>query len=84
MTQYIPLEEKLYREKQEYERSVDAEDVELTQDDIRNGWTAETLKAYHAEQDASAQRRIDPKSLFRKAQEKPRRVNGYKPLKWRR
>jgi hypothetical protein len=29
-------------------------EVELTPEDIKNGWTAETLRAYHAERDAAA------------------------------
>lgn len=58
--------------------------VEPTPEEARNGWTAESLGQYLAEQQAAQSLRIDPSSPFRKTA-RPRRANGkYNPHKWRR
>ena len=33
--------------------------IEPSEDEKRNGWTAESLTAYHAERDAAAQKSLD-------------------------
>lgn len=54
--------------------------IQPTADDIKNGWTEETLTAYHAEQNASAAVRI----ARGKPKGPPRRTNNkYNPFRWR-
>ena len=56
--------------------------IEPTDEEKRNGWTAETLTAYVHEQRAAQTVRIDPKSFSRQA--RPTRANSkYSPFKWR-
>ncbi len=58
--------------------------VEPSADEARNGWTAETLTTYLAEQTAAQAERIDPASVARKRARRPTRANsGYRPLRWR-
>lgn len=56
--------------------------IEPTEDEKRNGWTAETLTAYVRDQAASAEMRVDPHSAMRR--KTPKRANSkYSPFKWR-
>lgn len=58
--------------------------VEPTEAEARNGWTAESLTSYLAEQKASQSIRSDPNSMGRRAARIPRRANSkYRPLRWR-
>lgn len=58
--------------------------VEPTPDEARNGWTAETLTAYLAEQTTSQTLRIDAGSLHRRLARRPDRANSkYRPHRWR-
>ena len=69
----------------EYRAALDGvtpELIEPTPDEAKNGWTAETLTAYHAEQKAAQALRIDPNSAIRRV--RPQKANGrYSPLRWR-
>lgn len=56
--------------------------IEPTATDLRNGWTAETLTAYCAEQKAAQSVRMNPGSAAR--QVRPQTANSkYSPFKWR-
>ena len=58
--------------------------VEPTEEEKRNGWTTETLTAYHAEQRAAQSLKIDPNSAFNRRQRRPTRANSrYRPQRWR-
>ncbi len=57
--------------------------VEPTEDERRNGWTAETLTAYLAERNSAQERYIDPHDESRRR--RPNAANSrYRPHKWRR
>ena len=58
--------------------------IQPTAEEARNGWTAETLTAYHAEQKASQTLRIDPGSTVRRKAPPVRANSKYSPLRWRR
>jgi len=52
--------------------------VELTKDDIKNGWTKETLEKYHKEREEIVSKKIlDPRIV------KPVAQKSYNPLRWR-
>lgn len=58
--------------------------VEPTDEEKRNGWTAETLTAYLAERKAGQDLSIDVDSLQRKLARRPTQQNHrYNPLRWR-
>ncbi len=58
--------------------------IEPSSEEARNGWTAETLTPYLAEQTAAQAERIDPVSPQRKRARRPTRAtSGYRPLRWR-
>lgn len=58
--------------------------VEPTEEERRNGWTAETLSDYLATRRAGQSLAIDPNSLHRQAVERPRFTNSkYSPKRWR-
>lgn len=58
--------------------------VEPTEDEIANGWTAETLTEYLAERAAGQSLAADPRSLHRRAAKRPRWANNkYNPMRWR-
>ncbi len=58
--------------------------IEPSPDEARNGWTAETLTTYLADQTAAQAERIDPVSVARKRARRPTRASsGYRPLRWR-
>lgn len=57
--------------------------VEPSEDEKRNGWTAETLTAYLAERKAATSMALEPNSAIRRSP--PQRANGkYNPHYWRR
>ncbi len=52
--------------------------VELTKDDIKNGWTKEALEKYHKErEEANSKNILEPRIV------KPEAQKGYHPLRWR-
>lgn len=55
--------------------------IEPTEDEKRNGWTAETLTAYLKQQDKAAMTRAD---AFERAPEKPQTTVRKSPFRWRR
>lgn len=56
--------------------------IEPTEEEKRNGWTAETLTEYVREQKASQELRADPASPMRRTP--PKRANSkYRPHRWR-
>lgn len=58
--------------------------IEPSADEIKNGWTAESLSSYVAEQRASQELRVDPASAMNRQGRRPRRANSrYRPLRWR-
>jgi hypothetical protein len=57
--------------------------VQPTAEEARNGWTAETLTAYLAEQKAAQSLRLDPSSTLRRKAPPARANSKYRPLKWR-
>jgi hypothetical protein len=58
--------------------------VEPTEDERRNGWTAETLSQYLAEQRAGQSLRIDPHSLQNRVAARSSEQNHrYNPHRWR-
>lgn len=75
------------QQRDEFKRALKAGEgplVEPTDDEKRNGWTAETLTAYLAEQKAASALRIDPHSAMNRAARKPVRANSkYNPHRWR-
>lgn len=77
------------KEEREFKRAlkgVEAEQalIEPSQDELRNGWTAETLTSYIAEQSAAQSLRINPGSAMRR-QPVTHCRNKYSPTKhWRR
>lgn len=57
--------------------------VEPTEDEKKNGWTAKTLTAYHADRSAGQSLSIDVNSLSRRMARKPQTQARYQPLRWR-
>ncbi len=58
--------------------------VQPTEDEKRNGWTAEGLRDYLATRRAAQSLAIDPNSLHRRTEERPRVANSkYSPKRWR-
>ena len=53
--------------------------IELTTDDIKNGWTQEALKAYLEEREKAQSESID----ITNRRVKPQIQVSYKPLRWR-
>lgn len=52
--------------------------IELTKDEIKNGWTAESLEKYHKERDKIAYTKIlEPKK------KRPVLQTRYDPTRWR-
>lgn len=56
---------------------------EPTADELRNGWTAESLHAYRVDQAAAQAVKIDPKSLLRRRPQVKANKGSYRPLRWR-
>lgn len=53
--------------------------IEPTDDELRNGWTAKTLTAYHAEREQARAAVISDRPPL-----KPRMAKSkYRPLRWR-
>lgn len=60
------------------------QEVDPTEEELKNGWTKETLNAYLIEQTASQALRADPKSVSRRLARRPVEQNHrYRPLRWR-
>lgn len=59
--------------------------IEPTPDEARNGWTAETLTAFHAEQRAAEALKHDRASLYSRVTTRPGHQNKgrYHPHRWR-
>lgn len=58
--------------------------VEPTEEEKKNGWTAETLTAYLVERLAGQSLAVDVNSLHRKVARRPNVQNHrYNPLRWR-
>lgn len=52
--------------------------IEPTKDELKNGWTAESLEKYHKERELITSKNIlEPKIV------KPDAQKGYNPLRWR-
>lgn len=81
-TIYDRLDEELYRALDgEIEN---AEIIEPTEEEKRNGWTTETLTEYIAERKAEESLSIDPTSTQRRLEDRPDMANSkYSPHKWR-
>jgi hypothetical protein len=57
--------------------------IEPTDEEKRNGWTAESLTKYLKDQERAQSERIDPHSEVRRV--RPTTANGrYSPFRWRR
>lgn len=86
MTDYVPLSARLYDELDAAQRAAfDTQElVEPTDEERRNGWTAETLTAYLAERRAGQSLAADPDSLHRQTARRPGEANHrYNPHRWR-
>ena len=82
----VPLREKLFQELDRAQSHAvkEQELIEPTEDEKRNGWTAETLTQYHAERRAGQALDIDPNSLQRSLARRPQQQNSkYSPHRWR-
>jgi hypothetical protein len=53
--------------------------VELTDDDIKNGWTIETLTKYHSDREKITMKKISDSRV----PDKPQAQRRYNPLRWR-
>ena len=79
-----PLSERVFEEMDDARRRVVIEggEVEPTEAEARNGWTATALTSYLRERLAAQSLWIDPSSLRRRV--KPSRQNmAYNPHRWR-
>lgn len=82
-----PLSDRLYRELDQAQREalLRQELIEPTEDEKRNGWTAETLTQYLAERSAGQSLSVDINSLHRRIARRPDVQNHrYNPHRWRR
>ena len=82
----VLLSEQISREFKEArnEALARAERIEPTEEEKRNGWTAETLTTYLAEREAAQTLAFDPDSLERKSGRRKREQNhNYNILRWR-
>lgn len=85
-TEIRPLSEQLSLELDAVRREALArqELIEPTDEEKRNGWTAEALTAYLAERLAGQSLSVDVNSLHRKAARRPDVQNHrYRPHRWR-
>lgn len=58
--------------------------IVLTKEEMRNGWTPETLAEYLNGREDVAAEKIDPRSQFNRRAKRPAVMNGkYRPLRWR-
>ncbi len=86
MAEITPLHERLGDELDKaQETAFDRHElVEPTDEERRNGWTAETLTQYIADRAAAAELKTDPHSLHRRLARRPTRQNHkYSPHRWR-
>lgn len=82
----VPLSEKLYDELDAVQREAleNQELVEPTDEEKKNGWTAETLTAYLTERLAGQSLAVDVNSIHRRAARRPTEANHrYRPHRWR-
>lgn len=82
----IPLGELLDRELSEARRETLAHQqlIEPTDEERKNGWTAETLTEYLAEREAGQSLAVDVNSLHRRVARRPNEQNHrYRPHRWR-
>lgn len=82
-----PLSDRLYRELDQVQREALArqELIEPTEDEKKNGWTADTLTAYLTERLAGQSLSADVGSVHRRAARRPNVQNHhYRPHRWRR
>lgn len=79
------LREKLEKELEEAHKNAAQRDlVEPTDEEKRNGWTAESLTTYLAEREAGQSLSIDVDSLHRRSARRPTTQNHrYNPKRWR-
>lgn len=80
------LQHRLYRELDAAQRAaIDTQElVEPTDEERRNGWTAESLTAYLAERKAGAAVNVDQNSLHRRMAARPVvQDHRYNPHRWR-
>lgn len=82
----VPLADRLAEEVSEAQREAlkNKQIIEPTEEERKNGWTAQTLTAYLSERQAGQSLAIDVNSLYRKIDRRPREQNHqYRPLRWR-
>jgi predicted secreted protein len=60
----------------------DAESIELTDDDRKNGWTEKTLAAYIKERTAQKDRYANDPKLLKLRKAKIENVDTFNPHKW--
>ena len=80
------MKDQLYSELAETRRTSikEQEKIEPTEEEKKNGWTAESLTAYLAERKAAQSLGIDVNSFYRKSLQRPMAQNHkYNPLRWR-
>ena len=53
--------------------------IELTKDDIKNGWTAESLEKYHKDREKNTMKKLSDSRV----PSKPDVQGRYDPLRWR-
>lgn len=77
------LKEELSEELEDAKRNIRVV-VEPTPDELRNGWTQETLSQYLSEREAVQSLAVDVNSLSRKVARRSNEQNHrYNPLRWR-
>ena len=80
----MPGEEDEFREALTVVKATQPALVQPSDEERRNGWTAETLTKYLHEQTAAQALKIDPlSSLNRRARRPTRANNRYRPHYWR-
>ena len=80
------MKDQLYSELAETRRTAikEQEKIEPTEEEKKNGWTAESLTLYLAERKAAQSLGIDVNSFYRKSLQRPMTQNHkYNPLRWR-
>jgi len=81
-----PLSERLEDELDAATRQALAnqEMIEPSEEERKNGWTAETLTQYLAERHAAQEMAVDVNSLHRRTARRPdEQQHRYNPLRWR-
>lgn len=58
--------------------------IQPSEDELRNGWTAETLTEYLRQQESAQGMRTDPHNTTMRGTARPASANNrYRPLRWR-